>query len=253
MRGNAGLTRGELLVICIMILVIAALAVPGLIASHRKANEREAAVTLKALASAQADFKTNDRDKNGVNDFWTADVKGLYTMTGANIPGSADASIKLIEHSVAAADGDGTFFAAGGENMPLSVFATPKKRSGYWYLSMLTEHSPSGSEVSTYALDTGGKLPMGSVHNASKFGFTTFADSPSGGESLYIVNEANTIFRHILRKAAARIGTDVPPGRKGLRDLYQHWPDDNRLKRIALLCCGGCHCPDCGYAGEHDP
>jgi type II secretory pathway pseudopilin PulG len=83
MRGNVRLTRIEIAVIIAVILVILAIAVPGLLSSNRASNEREAVTALKTLAAAEADFRTNDRDKNRVNDFWTADVKGLFTMTPA--------------------------------------------------------------------------------------------------------------------------------------------------------------------------
>src|SRR5438093_367005 len=43
-------------------------------------NERNASATLKSFASAEADFRANDRDNNRVNDFWVADVSGLYRV-----------------------------------------------------------------------------------------------------------------------------------------------------------------------------
>jgi hypothetical protein len=46
----------------------------------RSRNERSASAALKERAVAEADLRANDRDRNGVNDFWTADVQGLYTF-----------------------------------------------------------------------------------------------------------------------------------------------------------------------------
>jgi type II secretory pathway pseudopilin PulG len=255
MRGNVSLTRIEIAVIIAVILVILAIAVPGLLSSNRASNEREAVTALKTLAAAEADFRTNDRDKNRVNDFWTADVKGLFTMTPAAELEKGDRPkhlpLELISRSVAAADADATFFPAGGENLPLSPFASPAPSIGYWFLALLTDRSESGPEIA-YRQDTGGNPPMGSVHHLSRFGFAAFPDSSSRGRRLYIINENGTVFRHGLR-TNGRLGSAVPPGRKGLSDFYQHWPDDTHLKRISLLCCGDCHCPECGYAGEHDP
>jgi len=51
--------------------LIAAIAIPGLISSRRASNERIASTTLKTFTSAEADFRANDRDMNHVNDFWT--------------------------------------------------------------------------------------------------------------------------------------------------------------------------------------
>src|SRR6185295_12735465 len=62
-------------------------------------NERRAIVSLKTLASAQTDFRANDRDQDGKANFWRADIAGLYALA----PGEGPA-IKLIELSLAAAD-----------------------------------------------------------------------------------------------------------------------------------------------------
>jgi type II secretory pathway pseudopilin PulG len=241
MRRTSGLTLGEILVISAVVLIVAAIAVPGLLSSRRASNERSASTHLKTIASAEADFRVNDRDGNGVNDFWTADVKGLYTMSRAAKP---------IELNVAAADGDGTFFAAGGENLPLAGFARPEPKSGYWFMSMLTDRSLGDAKEATYAQDTGGKPSMGAVHNLSKFAFTAFSDSHGEGGMAFIVNESGTVLRHTPRESV-RGGTDVPPGRKGLNAVLQHWPDDETYRRICCLC-GTCQCPLCVIPGEHD-
>src|SRR5215203_2691977 len=96
-----GFTLIELMIVIAIIAVIAAIAIPGLLSSQRAENERNASASLKTLSSAEADFRANDRDWNHVNDFWTGDVKGLYTMTSAEIRGAGAASkdlpIRLIE------------------------------------------------------------------------------------------------------------------------------------------------------------
>src|SRR5712671_4146864 len=109
---NPGFTLIELMIVIAIIAIIAAIAIPGLLSSQRASNERNASTSLKTLTSAQADFRANDRDGNKVNDFWTANVAGLYTMTSAAVIGnsnsSTDPAIKLIELSIASADADGT-------------------------------------------------------------------------------------------------------------------------------------------------
>src|SRR6516162_9564110 len=105
-KGKKGFTLIELMIVIAIIAVIAAIAIPGLLASQRASNERNASTSLKTLTSAEADFRANDRDANHVNDFWTANVSGLYTMTSAAIPGGSansttDPPLKLIELSVA--------------------------------------------------------------------------------------------------------------------------------------------------------
>lgn len=40
-------------------------------------SERTGLASLKTIAAAEEDFRTNDRDGNGIADYWTADVAGL--------------------------------------------------------------------------------------------------------------------------------------------------------------------------------
>src|SRR5579885_2621219 len=124
---KGGFTLIELMIVIAIIAIIAAIAIPGLLSSQRASNERNASTSLKTLTSAEADFRANDRDWNHVNDFWTADVRGLYTMTSCAVKGAlndtTDPALKLIELSVASADTDNSVITGGGENCLLSVFA----------------------------------------------------------------------------------------------------------------------------------
>ena len=114
--GTQGLTLIEVIVLIVIIAIISAIAIPGLLTSEHASNERSASTSLKDLCSAEADFRSNDRDRNHVIDFWTGDVKGLYTMTTTAVGGAGmeDLSIKLIALAVAAADADPTLVPAGG-------------------------------------------------------------------------------------------------------------------------------------------
>src|SRR6185436_18466742 len=58
---------------------------------ERVQNERQASTRLKMRTAAVWDYRLNDRDKNGFNDFWTGDVTELYRYG-------------LIEREVAEAD-----------------------------------------------------------------------------------------------------------------------------------------------------
>jgi type IV pilus assembly protein PilA len=227
-----GFTLIELMIVIAIIAIIAAIAIPGLLSSIRAANERNACTSLKTLTSAQADFRANDRDWNHVNDFWTADVKGLYTMTSAavtgNSNGTTDPAIKLIELSIASADADGTTFAGTGEICNLSTFAVPSAKAGYWYQALITDDAMAGTVECTYKTDTGGTPVMGSCHNTSKFGFLTFPDSQSAGKYCFVVNENNTIFRSAT-SGAVKTGTSNPPG-VVTTAAYGNFPSDVNLK-----------------------
>ena len=158
-KGKQGFTLIELMIVIAIIAIIAAIAIPGLLSSQRASNERNASTSLKTLSSAEADFRANDRDWNHVNDFWTGDVKGLYTMTSAGVRGAGtaplDPPIKLIEVEVAAADVDPARVPAGGENMALPQ--PPAARKGYWYVALLTDLTLKGTEEESYKREVAGE------------------------------------------------------------------------------------------------
>ena len=229
---SGGFTLLEVLFAVLVVAVIVAIVIPGLISSSHHGSERNFSTSLKTLASAEADFRANDRDWNHVNDFWTADVKGLYTMTSAAVPGAApnsttDPSIKLIELSVASADADVTFFSAGGENLPITDFAVPSAKAGYWFAALRSDLSTT--PATPYAQDTQGKTAMGRVHHESSFGFMAFPDSPSSGKYVCIVNQNNTIFR-TAAIGPCRSGTANPPGLGGVPAAVLNWPNEATLK-----------------------
>jgi len=232
-KSNKGFTLIELMIVIAIIAIIAAIAIPGLLSSQRASNERNASTSLKTLTSAEADFRANDRDWNHVNDFWTADVKGLYCMTSAAVPGSSntasDQVIKLIELSVASADTDSaTFVTSTNECANLTNFAVFSSKAGYWYQGLITDAGAPPTEA-TYKMDTVGTPAMGSCHNTSKFGFMAFPDSQSAGKYVFMVNENNTIFRSATSGAVKTTATN-PPGTFTSPGPYADFPSDLSLK-----------------------
>jgi prepilin-type N-terminal cleavage/methylation domain-containing protein len=232
---SRGFTLIELMVVLAVIAIIAAIAIPGLISSQRSSYERGASASMKTLTVAESDFRANDRDGNKVNDFWTGDVKGLYTMTNAAVPGKAggtvDPPIRLIELTIAAADSDGVTATAGGENMDVTQFGVNSQKAGYWYAALTVDNAMGATVEATYKADTGGQPAMGTVHNMAKFGFLAFPDSQTFGRYVYIVNEANTIYRSAI-SGGVRLGGAVPPGTAGtgFNGAYQNWPDEPTMK-----------------------
>ncbi|HUR39420.1 MAG TPA: DUF2950 family protein [Planctomycetota bacterium] len=137
--------------------------------AHRRAmNERNASTTLKTLTSAEADFRANDRDGNGVNDFWTGDLEGLYRLG-------------LIERGVAEAD-----------SSPLNpLVPQPIPYRGYYYEALRLDNSTT--PPTAYAQDT--DKTSGKVHNLERFGFVAYPADSGGGKYYYMINENNSIFR----------------------------------------------------------
>lgn len=162
---------------------LVALAVLGILflqSEDRGSNERNASTTLKMLASAEADFRANDRDNNGVNDFWTGDVSGLYSLDVGAGP------LKLIPREVAEAD--------AAPLKPLVPAPVPFK--GYLFRALEADLGATDPKDQLYKQDTGGKPPMGRVHHTGKFGFIAFpARFGTTGKYSFINNENNTVFR----------------------------------------------------------
>jgi prepilin-type N-terminal cleavage/methylation domain-containing protein len=231
-RQDRGFTVMEVLIVIVIIAIIAAIGIPGLISSQRSSHERNASTSLKTVCVAQHDFRANDREGNRVNDFWTADVKSLYSLTNAAVPGNAggttDPPIRLIELSLATADADGVVPPAAGENIPITSFGVMAAKAGYWYAAMTQDTNYSGAEA-TYRTDTFGVPSMGTTHHHTKFAVMTFPDSAVFGRFVYIVNEANTIYRSATT-GSVRAGSSTPPGMSAITAAYLDWPDDNNLK-----------------------
>ncbi len=148
-----------------LLAIVAAIVIPGLLASRRSANERTAAATLKVVAAAEIDFRARDRDGNGQKDFWVADLASLHFMSVGGRP------LALIDEALAQADAGSP---PGGPRAP---------RSGYWYHAV--------------QLDAEGKpYDAGSGRNPLKFAFCAYPASPSAGRTIFIVNEDLAIWRN---------------------------------------------------------
>jgi hypothetical protein len=156
-------------------------------------------------------------------------------MTPAKIRGAGgdprDLPIRLIELSVAAADRDGTFIPAGGENMELSNFAAPGPSTGYWFLALEEDqYLKAGDPNRPYRADTGGLIPMGRCHHLSQCGFIGVPVSSWKGKNFYMINENNSVFRRAATGEIWRSGA-IPPGREAIPEEYRNWPDDAILKQ----------------------
>ncbi len=116
---------------------------------------------------AQADFRANDRDGNGVRDYWRADVSGLYTVKtgGVGIPN------KLIDLSLAAADAQ-----------PVSAvaeYANPGPKNSCWFRAI-----PHEGETTP---------------DPDRFAFCAYpAIRRKDYVWTYIVDETNTLYRKKL-------------------------------------------------------
>lgn len=82
-----GFTLIELMIVVVIIAVIAAMALPNLLAARLSANEAATIGTLRSLVSAQAQFQSRalvDRDLDGVGEFGSvAELAGSVFLRGS--------------------------------------------------------------------------------------------------------------------------------------------------------------------------
>jgi hypothetical protein len=139
-------------------------------------NERAAVASLKALVSAEADFKKNDRDGNGLHDFWVGDVSSLYRFMHNN------KEIKLIDKSLADAD------ASPLKTQSLSPLKLekPAPRAGY----LFTVLAKYGDNDKTEPFHSGG------FRNEHKFAFAAYpAEYGKSGRTTFVVGESGTVWK----------------------------------------------------------
>jgi hypothetical protein len=210
-----------------LLAVLAAIALPGFVASGRASNDRCASSSIKTLATAEADFRANDRDGNHINDYWTGDVAGLYCIApGADGPDRANA-IKLIEISMASADSDPLKGVTRPPYVPVESFTNQGAKAGYWYWALRADASVVPS--APYRQEPKDDPPSSRHYNTSRFGFIAYPDNVRSGRAIFIINEGYTMFKR-PNDEALRPSTRVPPGpitRPGFLD----WPSDAILQR----------------------
>ena len=165
----------------VLVVILAALIVPGLMSSQRASNERSAAAMLKTLTSAESDFRANDRDGNGVQDFWTKDVAGLYHL----VPPGTSEPIRLISKDLSNADPT----RPGAKAMP-----------GYWFEAM--DKDQDGLDY---------RQGSGKDRNPTRLGFFARPEDRSTGRNVFYINEGNTIFKEPLEAPLRRQWFPVDP------------------------------------------
>jgi len=150
------------------------------------AYENFGVIRLKTILYAQADFKDNDRDGNGIADYWVRDVAGLYGLErgegGAEAaPAKEEASIlKLIEPALAKAD-----TTEGRWEYPTLGIKKPESYAGCSVAAL--KYFEAGEKSVPYHKGTG--------RNADRYGFVVYpATYAFSGRKTFILDHSGRIW-----------------------------------------------------------
>lgn len=163
---------------------------PGWAAERRSANSRAGPRSIGYLCAAEADYRHYDRDGNGIHDYWTGDVAGLYRYG-------------MLPREIAEAD-----------TAPLNpLVPTPIPYKGWYFRALVADDFRSPSQPYRKYTD----LTSGAVHNLEHFGFVAYpASGLFADKYMWIVNENNTSMR-------SPMDIPVPVNFPTEQELKSHW------------------------------
>ena len=185
--------------ITVVILVIAAIAIPGLMRMRISSGERSASASVKALALIEEDFRANDLDGNGADDYWTGNLAGLYCLENRKTksPSTERYAIRLIASSDLERDSPRVI---GYQNESVRYNAdllieNMTAKAGMVHQALIND--PAGV---SYAQDTDGSGFK--VHHLDAFGFMAMPLVwDSTGTYCFIINQQGTIYRRDFGEA----------------------------------------------------
>lgn len=176
----------QIAVVGVIVFAVIAFAVPILHCIALSSQETGAAQTLKSLCSTEATWYNVDTDRNGIKDYWTADISGFYRVQDAT-----GSPAQVIDISFARADWN-PIPAGGGVPVVgalVTPINTPVAKSGYYYAAFVNDEN--GSPMTE---DTDGKGQA--YENARRFAFQAFSEKfPQSGNWALIVSETRSVFR----------------------------------------------------------
>lgn len=137
-------------------------------------NERIAELSLTLVRQAEQTFRNSDSDGNGVGDYWTRDLAGLFGLKNAS-----GQPIFLLDPATASADPDGA-----------ARYGLPKRaKMGYWFRMMITD-----GEGNAYALD--GDKDGKAYTNPKRFGIVAYPETYGAtGRFTFIVSDDGKIYK----------------------------------------------------------
>lgn len=167
------------------------------------ANERNAATCLRACVTAEENLKGNDVDRNGIGDYWTADLRGLYciVMTATKRPTACLSDLGMVKADTSPVPEKYEGIDMDGDTSPDTTYDTsviegfseiPVPKNGYLFKALVEDE-----QGEAYAQDTDG---TGSTHNYGQYGFCAYpAEYGATGTMTFIVNNIGSVFMRDTR------------------------------------------------------
>ena len=179
----ARVTLAELILICIILLVVAALVIPNWAASRRQDAEARAQAALKRIVSAEGEWRQSDFDRNGCQDYWTLDIAGMRWVQQPD--GSPCAAIDVDTAAMDAA--------------PAATYPGLLSRGdvgGYAAIAMALDENKSPYVEPVLAPMTAAPLSGRVATSTSKYGFCAYPTGSIGSAAIqFIVNEEGVVYR----------------------------------------------------------
>lgn len=206
--GAQGFTLVEMVIVVGVLAVMMAIVVPSYLRARSVANESSAAATLRSLVTVEAAWRQTDVDRNGISDYWVADVSGLY-RTEIGTPGSGTPAAQ-VDAAVATADESKVAAGAPVPGAPVPDTGLPTAallglngnhaKSGYLYAAL--KNDLSVLPALPYAADPDGNGQAWT--STSCYGFSARPEvCNSTGTNTLIVNQMGLIYRRAF-------GTSLP-------------------------------------------
>lgn len=142
-----------------------------------RADEAAAIDALRRIHDAELEFRRDDGDGNGVPDFWTGDVSGLYRAAAPDGQPCA-----FLDGDLAAAD-RAPLAPTGGGRPRLTAALEAKAHKGYW-LRALPQFARDGPDEDANAWE-----------NLKGFGFAAFPAEPGvTGKRVFLIGEDGVVW-----------------------------------------------------------